>query len=106
MRSSVVLPQPLEPSRQTNWFCGTVKLTVSSTRLGAAPSPPYTLVSDAISSIETLSRYGVTTTLPKISRSRMRRKPSAACSSGSTLSITGLILPCWIRSISADRLSS
>src|SRR5580704_10082074 len=50
--------------------------------------------------------HGVTTTLPMTSRSWIRRKPSRACSSGSTLSITGLILPAPISSISAARLSS
>ena len=50
--------------------------------------------------------HGVTTTLPKIWRSWMSRSPSAACSSGSTLSTTGLILPCWIMVISAARSSS
>src|SRR5262249_15826251 len=50
--------------------------------------------------------HGVTTTLPKISRSWIRRSPSAACSSGSTLSITGLIWPLAIMSMSAERLSS
>src|SRR6478752_5614898 len=50
--------------------------------------------------------HGVTTTLPKISRSWMSRSPSRACSSGSTLSTTGLILPCWISVISPARSSS
>src|ERR1700733_1762611 len=50
--------------------------------------------------------HGVTTTLPMTSRSWIRRKPSRACSSGSTLSITGLILPAPINSIKAARLSS
>src|SRR5262249_28424650 len=48
-------------------------------------------------------RHGATTTLPITSRSRIRRSPSAACSSGSTFSISGRILPCAIMSISAVR---
>src|SRR4051794_3540248 len=37
--------------------------------------------------------HGVTTTLPITSRSRIMRSPSAACSNGNTLSISGLTLP-------------
>ena len=50
--------------------------------------------------------YGVTTTLPITSRSAMRRRPSAACSSGSTRSISGFIFFAAIIAISALRFSS
>src|ERR1700722_11687238 len=50
--------------------------------------------------------HGVTTTLPKTSRSWMRRKPSIARSSGRLTSITGFISPCWISAISPFRSSS
>ena len=49
---------------------------------------------------------GQITTLPNTSRFSISFKPSAAFCSGSTSSITGLILPSWIRSISALRFSS
>src|SRR5262249_37401722 len=53
-----------------------------------------------------LVAHGVTTTLPMTSRSWIRRSPSRACSSGSILSITGLILPSAMSCISARRSSS
>ena len=49
---------------------------------------------------------GQITTLPKTSRFSISFNPCAAFCSGSTSSITGLILPSWIRSISALRFSS
>src|SRR5262245_61389910 len=53
-----------------------------------------------------LFAHGVTTTLPMTSRSWIRRRPSRACSSGSTLSITGRSFPSAMRFISARRSSS
>ena len=53
-----------------------------------------------------MTRHGATTTLPMTSRSWISRSPSRACSSGSTLSITGFILPSAISSISPFRSSS
>src|SRR5437867_11575701 len=50
--------------------------------------------------------YGVTTTFPKTSRFSIMRRPSIARSSGSAVWMMGFILPCWIKSISACRLSS
>src|SRR5678815_358837 len=50
--------------------------------------------------------HGVTTTLPTTSRSRIRRRPSTARSSGSTRSTAGLISPRDTRSRSARRSSS
>src|SRR6266550_4289016 len=48
-----------------------------------------------------LFAHGATTTLPMTSRSWIRRSPSRASASGSTLSITGRILPSAISFISA-----
>src|SRR5437867_3601278 len=50
--------------------------------------------------------YGVITTFPNTSRLSIMRRPSIAPSSGSALWMMGCILPCWIKSISACRLSS
>src|SRR5262249_43977472 len=50
--------------------------------------------------------HGATTTFPITSRSRISRRPSRASSSGSTLSITGFILPSWMSRISPLRSSS
>ena len=50
--------------------------------------------------------HGQTITLPNTSRSSINLRPCAACASGSTSSITGFILPCTMRSISAFRFSS
>src|SRR5262245_467571 len=50
--------------------------------------------------------HGATTTLPMTSRSWIRRSPSRASPSGSTLSITGRILPAAMSFISACRSSS
>ena len=53
-----------------------------------------------------LFAHGATTTLPMTSRSWIRRSPSRASASGSTLSITGRILPCATSAIRARRSSS
>src|SRR5262245_16113437 len=53
-----------------------------------------------------LLAHGATTTLPMTSRSWISRSPSRASDSGSTLSITGAILPSAISFISACRSSS
>src|SRR5215831_13608699 len=50
--------------------------------------------------------HGATTTLPMTSRSWIRRSPSRAWASGSTLSITGRILPSAMSVIRARRSSS
>src|SRR5262245_19965092 len=50
--------------------------------------------------------HGATTTLPMTSRSWIRRSPSRASPSGSTLSITGRISPAAMSFISACRSSS
>src|SRR5689334_629462 len=50
--------------------------------------------------------HGVTTTFPITLRSAIRRRPSAASSSGTTLSITGFSVRASIISISATRFSS
>src|SRR5262249_35664091 len=48
---------------------------------------------------------GLSTTLPKISRSSMRRNASLTCESGNSLSMMGLSLPWRMRSMSATRSS-
>src|SRR2546430_4088887 len=53
-----------------------------------------------------LFAHGATTTLPMTSRSWIRRSPSRASASGSTLSITGRILPSAMSPIKARRSSS
>src|SRR5258707_252938 len=53
-----------------------------------------------------LLTHGVTTSLPMASRSWIGRSLSRACSSGSTLSIPGRILPSAMSFISARRSSS
>src|SRR5215467_4046346 len=53
-----------------------------------------------------LFAHGATTTLPMTSRSWIRRSPSRAWASGSTLSITGRILPFAMSAIRARRSSS
>src|SRR6266487_1201021 len=53
-----------------------------------------------------LFAHGVTTTLPMTSRSWIRRSPSRAWSSGSTLSITGRILPSAMSFMRARKSSS
>ena len=49
--------------------------------------------------------YGLSTTLPKISRSSIRRNASLTCESGSSLSMMGLSFPWRMRSRSAARSS-
>src|SRR5262249_38432794 len=53
-----------------------------------------------------LFAHGATTTLPMTSRSWIRRSPSRAWASGTTLSITGRILPSATSAIRARRSSS
>ena len=56
--------------------------------------------------LQFLECHGVTITLPITLRSRISASPSAAFSSGSTVSITGFICPAWIIPINEEKSSS